>query len=252
MRVRQATNEDVERFHVLFEKAHGNHSLYHVRTPEFYQWLLIKRPYVGLENILVAEREGVLMGFAAIGIKDLGVTTIISIYEMSAVDEESFHALMSEIQQIGREKKCAYLETMAPPQDEYSLKLREGGFIRLKDMIAMGYPITVKEILNLFVNRALSKSTFRRIARITFEVQGELFNLTLPEGTLDCASEGDLLIRISACKLLELLFKRTGILALVTKKEVVVKPWRRILFAHEVIEYLAEDVKAFTPYTELT
>jgi hypothetical protein len=57
---------------------------------------------------------------------------------------------------------------------------------------------------------------------------------------------------ISACRLLEFLFKKTGILTLIIKRKVAVTPWRCILCAREVIEYLAENVTAITPYTELT
>ncbi|MBU7020813.1 MAG: hypothetical protein HXS41_07115 [Theionarchaea archaeon] len=240
------------KFHLLFKKAYCNYSLYHVRTPEFYQQLLIKRPNVGLKNILVAERDNGLTGFAAFGVKDLGSATIISIYEVSTTDEESFHALMSGIQHIGTEKRCAYLETMAPPQGNLASQLTEEGYSRIKDMITMGYPITVRRILNLFVERALSKGMFRKNVKIAFDVNGEHIVLTLPEGTLENGTEGDLLIQTSACVLLELLFRRAGILISLIKGKVVVRPLRCIVSAREVIEYLAEEVRAITPYTELT
>jgi hypothetical protein len=252
MNVRRATEDDVEKFPRLFEKAFGNHSLYHVRTPEFYRYLLVKRPNVGLQNIFVAERDTELVGFAAVGIKNLGTATIISIYEISAGDLEAFHALMSRICQVGREKKCAYLETMAPPHDVLAHQLGEAGFVRSKDMATMGYPISIKRILSLFVERALSRGTFNGNVKVVFDVQEESLSLTLPEGILKNGTEGDLLIQISACELLELLFKRTGILTLVIKRKAAVTPWRRILSAREVIEYLTENVTTMTPYTELT
>jgi hypothetical protein len=252
MNVRRATEDDVEKFPRLFEKAYGNHSLYHVRTPEFYRYLLVKRPNVGLENIFVAERDTELVGFAAVGIKNLGTATIISIYEISATDLEAFHALMSRIHQVGREKKCAYLETVAPPHGVLAHQLVEAGFVRSKDMATMGYPISMERILSLFVERALSRGTFNGNVKVVFDVQGESFSLTLPEGTLTNRTKGDLLIQISACRLLELLFKKTGILTLIIKRKAAVTPWRRIFCAREVIEYLAEDVITITPYTELT
>jgi hypothetical protein len=252
MNVRQAAYDDVEKFPRLFEKAYGNHSLYHVRTPEFYRYLLVKRPNVGLENIFVAERDTELVGFAAVGIKSLGTATIISIYEISATDLEAFHALVSRIHEVGKEKKCAYLETVAPPHGALAHQLAEAGFTRSKGMATMGYPISMGRILSLFVERALSKGKFNGNVKVVFDVQGESLSLTLPEGTLKNGTKGDFLIQISACRLLELLFKKTGLLTLVIKGKAAVTPWRRILSAREVIEYLAEDVTAITPYTELT
>ncbi len=252
MRVRQVKEEDLEKVIDLFNKIYGDRSLYYVRTPQFYDYLLIKRPGVGMENIFVAEEGDDILGFAAMGIKEAGTASIICIYEIMAVTKEVFGTLLSKIEEIGKEKKCAYMELTTSSLSDAASYLEDSGFLKARELAVMGYLTNARNFLSPFVEKALSDGSFKEDVTVRFTIGEETLILKLPEGKLGTNGKCDMEVSMSPADFLSLLLKTVSFFSLLVRGRIRVRPLSKIMSAHRVTSYVAQPLKSIIPSTELT
>jgi hypothetical protein len=250
--IRKLQNGDLKKLPQLFSKIYEDYSLYNVRTPELYQYLLVERPKVGEEHIFVAEQGNEIIGFVAIGIKDVGQTTMISIYEIVADRREILDALLSKVEEIGRERGSALIETIASPDTDLDEYFLDSGFSKTREIVTMGYLVDSRKFLRLFIEKAISRGPFGKNVTVSFRVDEENIRMKLPEGIIDSSEQADIRITVAPSDFQSLLLKRSSFLSLVITRKVAVKPLQKIIAASEVVDYIAEDVKMMTPFTELT
>lgn len=247
MKVRQFQKGDLEKFPLLFNTVYNNYSLYTVRTPAFYQYLLVQRPKVGEKNIFVAEEKGDLVGFCALGVRKAGDATIITLYEMVASTKEVIDALMTTIEAVGKKENAAYIETVAPSDRSFK-HLKDSGFVKGKEFVTMGYLLRAKDIFTLFVEQA--RSHHFKDSAITFLVGEETVTVTFPEGTIH-SDPAPLTVRISPPDFLMLLFKKSSFWSLLLKKRITISPFYKVFTVYNHIMHTAQSVKMMTPLTEM-
>ena len=243
--MRQFQEKDLEKFSHLFNTVYKDYSLYNVRTPAFYQYLLLQRPRVGEENIFVAEEKGNLVGFCAIGIREAGAATMITLYEMVATTEEVIDALMTTVEAAGKKKNAAYIETVAPLN--MSERLKNSGFVKGKEFVTMGFLIQAKEVVTQFVEQAQSHHCFKE--NITFLVGEEMVTVTFPEGIIN-SDPAPLTVRVSPPDLLALLFKKSSFWSLLMRKRIIISPFYKVFTVYKIIVHIAQSVPMMTPLTE--
>ena len=128
----------------------------------------------------------------------------------------------------------------------------DSGFSKAREIVTMGYLVDSRKFLSLFVEKAISRGPFEKNVTVTFCVGEERVRLKLPEGTIDDAEKADIEVVISPSDFQSLLLRRSSFFSLVITRKVTSKPLQKIITAREVVNYIAEDVKMMTPFTELT
>lgn len=249
MIIRQAQPEDVEEFPSLFYAAFKEYSMYCVRTPDTYSHFL-KTLSVKKEHVLVAEEEGHLSGYIIMGIKYMASVPTLSIYEIAAETRESYDLLMAGAEKIAREKDAAFINTIAPPQSEFSQYLADHGFLESRAIATMIQVYNVDEVLSLFVKRASSTSAAAVAGTILFQVDQESVRVRLPEGIVD-TGPAPLQVKISCNDLLSLLFRRVSVYSLVLRGKARVTPLHKIRVVSAVIKYLSQDTAMMIPFLEM-
>ncbi|MGD2247440.1 MAG: GNAT family N-acetyltransferase [Candidatus Methanofastidiosia archaeon] len=251
MNVRQMNPGDRDQLPDVFNTMYADYSLYHVRTPQFYQYLLIQRPGVGEEHIYVAEEGDEVVGYAAVGIQDVEESTRLVLYEMVAFSKGVFNALMSKIEEIGREKKCAYIETTVPPDSDLALYFLGSNFLKAREFATLGKIVDFKKVISLFVERALSISPFEKCITIAFYLGKERVSLELPEGIVGNKEKTDIQICVSPVDFLSLLLKKSSFFSLLVRRRIKITPFRNIISAYKIVTYISCNVEMITPITEL-
>jgi predicted acetyltransferase len=249
MIVRQAQPEDIREFPSLFHRAYSEYSMYCVRTPDTYSHFM-KKLTIEKEHVLVVEEEGHLSGYIIMGIKYMASVPTLSIYEIAAETRESYDLLMARAEEIAQEKDAAFIDTIAPPQSEFSLYLVDHGFLESRAIATLIRVYNVDEVLSLFVKRAGSTNAAAVTGMILFQVDKRCMRVRLPEGIVD-TGPAPLRVSISCNDLLSLLFRRVSVYSLVLRGKMRVTPLYEIRVVCAVIEYLSLDAAMMIPFLEM-
>lgn len=245
--MRKAEEKYLKEFPLLFDKIYHDYSLYRVEPVELYRHFVDGDTK---EFLFVVEEGDTLLGYTAFGVRTIGSSTMISIYEMVALTKKGYDMLMAKVEEIGMEKEAAVIDTLAPVNSGLASYLIRTGFLKTKSLATMVHLLDTKRILRLFVEHAVSNQLFNDVT-ILFCVGKEKIRVKLPEGSIDNDETADVNLVLSANDLLSLLLKKSHCLSLIITGKVTVNPVHKIMSACKVIDYLAEDIKMVIPFTEL-
>ncbi len=247
MRVRTLEEKDLKEIPRVFEEVYRNYSLYTEETYELYRNFVDK----DREMIFVVEDKNTLLGYVVMGIRDIGSSVMISVYEMVATDREGYDMLMGKVEEIGREKGAALIDTVAPVKSDVTAYLISTGFQESRTIASMAHLCDKRRVFTLFVEKAVTRKRFGKDVTVLFCTDQERIRVKLPEGEVDSGGKADIKVVLPFKDLLSLLLKRSDCLSLVLKRRMKVKPAYRVLSVCKVVAYLAEDVKMVTPFVEL-
>jgi hypothetical protein len=244
MMVRKLEERDLQSLPEIFGEIYRDYSLYPVDTSELYRHYLESEDK--RELIYVLEDKD-LTGYVVLGIRDSG-STMVEIFEIVATDKMGYSKLMEKVEEVALKKGAALINTSGFPECDAAEYLIDAGFLESMTVAAVAYLCDMRRILTLFVERNGNQG-FQEDVTILFSVGKERIRVKLPEGLVD-HGEPDIEVVIAPNDLLSLLLKRSHCLSQVIKGKMKIKPGYKIMTVCAVIEYLSEDVKMVTPFTE--
>ena len=247
MMVRKLEERDLKNLSTIFQEIYEDYSMYPVDTSELYRHFLESEDKK--EFIYVLEDNNNLTGYVVLGIRDIGKSTMVEVFDIVATDRRGFHTLMGKVEEIALMRGAALINTSGFPACDAAEYLRNAGFLESRTVATVAYLCYMRKILTLFVEKAGKKKNFQKDVTILFSIGKERLRVKLPEGLVD-HGEPDIEVVVSANDLLSLLLKRCHCLSLILKRKMKVNPSYKILTVCAVVDYLSEDVKMVTPFTE--
>jgi hypothetical protein len=247
MRVRKCKKEDLEEISHIFA-VYNSYSLYHIFTPRVYPHFLTDT--TGKEHIFVAEDNNTIVGYIAAGVRKLGSSSDICVYDIAATTQKGYEALMKRVEELGKEKRVAFIEVLTAAKSEWAEHFLDMGFSEANELATMVYLFNIKKLITLFVENAVSKRKFKDIS-VLFVLKNERIRVELPHGTVDTKGKADVEVVVHPHDLISLLLKKVQCISLVIRGKIKVNPFYRVVAVCQVINYLAEDVKMVTPFAEL-
>jgi hypothetical protein len=247
VKVRKCKKEDLEEISRIFTVYTG-YSLYHIFTPRVYPHFLTDT--TGKEHIFVAEDNNTIVGYTAAGVRKMGSSSVVCVYDIASTTQKGYQALMKRVEELGKEKRAAFIEVLTPVKSEWATHFLDMGFSEANELATMVYLFKIKRLITLFVENAVSKRKFKDIS-VLFVLKDEKIRVELPHGTVDTKGGADVEVVIHPHDLISLLLKKVHCISLVIRGKIKVNPFYRTVAVCQVINYLAEDVKMVTPFAEL-
>lgn len=251
MEVRLLEEKDLNSLSKVFNNVYKDYSMYNVNLCELYRHFADKDHQK--EYMIVVEDNNTLLGYAAFGIRKVGSSAMVSLYDMVAVSKKTYDMLSKKVEEIGAEKGAAFIETFVPPKSDAAAWITSTGFLEIGAAATMVYVVDMKEIVTAFVENAVLTRDFKKEVTVLFCVGKERITVKLPEGIVygDKKGEPDVKVTISLHDLLSALLKKTSCFSLILKGRMKVNPGLKIVAVCSVVNYLAEDVKMIAPFIDL-